>query len=580
MNKKTKRKITTRNNSNKSQAGAEVMFEKDKLKIIPLGGVDEIGKNMTIFEYDENILLVDCGMMFPTGEMLGIDFVLPNTKYLEERKDQIKGIVITHGHEDHIGALPYVLPRLGHPTVYATKLTKGLIEAKLREFNLPSQKIALIQPRKKFKLGCFDIEPFRVTHSIPDGVGLGIDTPVGKVVHTGDFKLDFTPADKEVTDLSALARFGDEGVLCLLSDSTNVEVPGYTVSEKEVGKTFNSIIAKAKGRVIVSSFASLINRIQQVIDAAHKYNRKVMISGRSMEENVVTAINLGFLDIPPGVLVEPKQARKLNDDQLVVMCTGSQGEAYSALVRMGSGDHRDVTIKKGDTVVISASAIPGNESSIHRTINDLFRLGAKVVYGRDVDIHVSGHASQEELKMIIELVRPNYLIPIHGEDRHTVQHAELAQELGMKADNTFVIDDGQVVTFDEDGKGKIAKQRIPSGYVMVDGLGVGDVGNIVLRDRQAMAKEGVFMIVVTVDHKTGELVTSPDLISRGFVYMKAREKLVEDTRQKVKDLMKDYNDKNKANWSLIKDKLRDEIGKFLYQKTQRRPMVLPVVIEV
>ncbi len=579
MNKKTEKKITTRQNTN-NKGSTEPMFEKDKLKIIPLGGVDEIGKNMYLFEHGENILVVDCGIMFPTGEMLGIDFVLPNTKYLEERKDQIKGIVITHGHEDHIGALPYVLPRLGHPTVYATKLTKGLIEAKLREFNLSHQKIVLIKPKKKFKLGCFDIEPFRVAHSIPDGVGLAIDTPVGKVVHSGDFKVDFTPADNKATDLSALARFGEEGVLCFLSDSTNVEVPGYTVSEKEVGKTFNSIITRAKGRVIVSSFASLINRIQQVVDAAHKYNRKVLISGRSMEDNVVTAINLGYLDVPPGVLVEPRQAKKLNDDQLVVMCTGSQGEAYSALVRMSSGDHRDVTIKEGDTVVISASAIPGNESSIHRTINDLFKLGANVVYGRDVDIHVSGHASQEELKMVLKLVKPKYLIPIHGEDRHTVLHAQLAQELGMKEEETLILDDGQVAMFDEDGKGKIANQAVPSGYVMVDGLGIGDVGNIVLRDRQAMAKEGVFMIVVTVDHKTGKLVTSPDLISRGFVYMKAREKLVEDTRQKVKDLMKNHNKKHPANWSLIKDKLRDEIGKFLYQKTKRRPMVLPVVIEV
>jgi ribonuclease J len=574
-----RKKITTTNQQKKnSSTSAEPMFEKGSLKIIPLGGVDEIGKNMTVFEYNENIMIVDCGIMFPTGEMLGIDFVLPNTKYLEERKDQIQGIVITHGHEDHIGALPYVLPRIGHPTVYATKLTKGLIEAKLKEFNIPNQKVVLIEPRKKFKLGCFEVEPFRVAHSIPDGVGLGIDTPFGKVVHTGDFKLDFTPADKEVTDLSTLSRYGDEGVICLLSDSTNVEVSGYTISEKEVGKTFKNIIARAKGRVIVSSFASLINRIQQVIDAAHQYNRKVMISGRSMEENVITAINLGYLDVPPGVLVEPKQARKLNDDQLVVMCTGSQGEAYSALVRMASGDHRDVTIKEGDTVVISASAIPGNESSIHRTINDLFRLGAKVVYGRDVDVHVSGHAAQEELKLVLELVKPDYLIPVHGQDRHTIQHAELAEELEIA--KPIVLDDGQVAIFDQDGKGKIAKQSVPSGYVMVDGLGIGDVGNIVLRDRQAMAKEGVFMIVVTVDHKTGKLQTSPDIISRGFVYMKAREKLIEDTRQKIKDMMKKYNEKNPGNWSLIKDKLRDEVGKYLYQKTQRRPLVLPVVVEV
>ncbi len=555
-------------------------FKKDELMIIPLGGVDEIGKNMTIFEYGEEIFVVDCGIMFPTGEMLGIDFVLPNTKYLEERKDQIKGIVITHGHEDHIGALPYVLPRIGHPTVYATKLTKGLIEAKLREFGIKGQKIVIIKPKDKIKLGCFEIEPFRVTHSIPDCVGLGIDTPVGKIVHTADFKLDFTPADKKVTDLATLARFGNEGVLCMLSDSTNVEIPGYTVSEKEVGKTIMQIFAQAKGRVIVSSFASLINRIQQVVDAAKRFDRKVMILGRSMEENVITAINLGYLKVPPEILVEPKRARQMPDEKLAVMCTGSQGEAYSALVRMGSGDHRDVKIKKGDTVIISASSIPGNERSIHRTINDLFRLGAQVVYGGDVDIHVSGHASREELKLVIELVKPKYFIPVHGEDRHIIQHAELAQELGIQPDHTFCLDAGQIVSFNKEGQGKILKGRVPSGYVMVDGLGVGDVGNIVLRDRQAMAKEGVFMIVCTVDHKTGQLVTSPDLISRGFIYMKAREKLVEDTRQKIKDLMKKYNNQHRANWSLIKDKLRDDIGQYLYQKTRRRPLILPVVSEV
>jgi len=553
---------------------------KDELKIILLGGVDEIGKNMTLFEYGDDIFVVDCGIMFPTGEMLGIDFVLPNTKYLEERKDQIRGLVITHGHEDHIGALPYVLPRIGHPTIYATKLTKGLIEAKLKEFGLRDQKIVIIKPKDKIKLGCFEIEPFRVTHSIPDCVGLGINTPVGRIVHTGDFKLDFTPADKKVTDLATLARYGDEGVLCLLSDSTNVEVPGYTVSEKEVGKTIMNIFSQAKGRIIVSSFASLINRIQQVIDAADRFGRKVMISGRSMEENVITAINLGYLKVPPEILVEPKRARQIPDDKLVIMCTGSQGEAYSALVRMGSGDHRDVKIKKGDTIIISASAIPGNESSIHRTINDLFKLGARVVYGKAVDIHVSGHASQEELKLIIELVKPKYFIPVHGENRHVVQHAELAQELGVKADHTFTLDDGQIVSFDKEGRGRVIQGQVPSGYVMVDGLGVGDVGNIVLRDRQAMAKEGVFMIVCTVDHKTGRLVTSPDLISRGFIYMKAREKLVEDTRQKIKGLMEKYNNQHRANWSLIKEKMRNEIGQYLYQKTQRRPLVLPVVIEV
>jgi len=556
------------------------ILKKEDLKIIPLGGLSEIGKNMTVFECQDQIMVVDCGFMFPTGEMLGIDFVLPNTKYLEERKDQIKGIVITHGHEDHVGALPYVLPRIGNPVIYATKLTKGLIEAKLKQFGMHGQKIEIMEPKKNFKLGCFGIEPFRVTHSIPDGVGLGIRTPNGLVVHTGDFKLDHTPADGEVTDLATLARFGSEGVLCMLSDSTNVEVPGYTVSEREVGKTIDNILVHAKGRVIVSSFASLINRIQQVVDAANKHGRKVMISGRSMEANVVTAINLGYLKVPANVLITPKQARSLPDNELAIMCTGSQGETYSALVRMSSGNHRDVTIKKGDTVIVSASVIPGNQSSISRTINELFRLGAEVIYGREIDIHTSGHASKEELKLVLELVKPKYLIPVHGEDRHIVQHCQLAQSLGWKKENTFALDNGQVAVFDAKGNGSIANGRVPASYVMVDGLGVGDVGNIVLRDRQAMAREGVFMIVCTVDHNTGKLISSPDIISRGFVYMKAREKLIEDSRQEIKRLMRDYSSKNRASWSLIKDKLRDDIGKYLYQRTKRRPLILPVIIEV
>ncbi len=532
-NKSQKKKKKKKGKSNNNPQTPQVKFAKDGLKIIPLGGVEEIGKNMFIFEYEEQILVVDCGMMFPTGEMLGIDFVLPNTKYLEERKDQIVGMVITHGHLDHIGALPYVLPRIGHPDLYATKLTEAMIESRLEERDVKN-KINRIEPRKKFKLGPFEIEPYRATHTIPDGVGLGIKTPVGRVVHSGDFKFDFTPPDGEVTDLNTLSKFGEEGVLCLLSDSTNAEYAGHTVSEKDVGETLKNIISQAKDRVIISSFSTSINRAQQIVNAAHFSGRKIMISGRSMEENLIKAINLGFLDVPPGILAEPRKAKNLPDDELVILCTGSQGEAYSALVRMASGDHRDVTIKEDDTVVISASFIPGNESAIHRTINDLFKLGADVIYGRDIDIHSSGHAAQEELKLMLELTKPEYFIPIHGEDRHAIQHIELAQETGVDENKCFNLDSGQVVAFDENGKGKLTKQRVPASYVMVDGSGIGDVGNIVLRDRRAMAEHGVFMIVITVDKKTGELVTSPDIISRGFIYMKAREKLVEDARQKIK----------------------------------------------
>lgn len=555
-------------------------LEKGKLRFAPLGGVGEIGKNHFMLEWENDIIIIDAGIMFPKQGMLGVDFVIPNTKYLEANKHKIQALLVTHGHEDHIGAIPYVLERIGNPPVYATKLTKGLIEVKMKEFNTRKPNISIIKPGDQIKLGPFTVEPFRVNHSIPDGVGFAIDTPVGKIIHSGDFKFDHTPVDEEVTDFGKLASFGEKGVLCLLSDSTNVEVPGYTISEKVVGETFEGILKTAKGRVIVSSFASLINRVQQIINAAQKFGRKVMISGRSMENNVEIAQKLGYLKIPQGIIVDPQKAKNIRDEELVVICTGSQGEAYSALVRMSSGDHRDVVIKPGDTVVVSASPIPGNETAISTTINRLFRLGADVIYGRQVDIHVSGHASQEELKTMLNLVKPKYLIPIHGEDRHLILHCRLAQTLGMSPSNTLALENGVAVDFDKDGNYQVQKQRIPAGYVLVDGLGIGDVGNIVLRDRQAMSNDGIFVVICTVDSKTGKLATSPDLISRGFIYMRAHEDLVHKTRAEVRRLMSVYNDKHRGDFSRIKAKLRDDIGRYLYRHTQRRPMVIPVIIEV
>lgn len=554
--------------------------EEGRLRLIPLGGLGEIGKNMMVLEYGDDILIIDSGIMFPKQDMLGVDFVIPNTKYLEDNKHRIQAIIITHGHEDHIGAIPYILSRIGDPPLYATKLTKGLIETKMKEFNTKRPNISIIKPGDKIKLGPFEVEPFRVNHSIPDGVGFAIRTPVGLIVHSGDFKFDHTPVDKEVTDFGSLAGFAKEGVLVLLSDSTNVEIPGYTMSEKTVGETVDRIFERAKGRVIISSFASLINRVQQSINSAIKYKRRVLIAGRSMVNNVETSTRLGYLRVPQGVLVEPKESKNIRDEELVVICTGSQGEAYSALVRMASGDHREVVIKPGDTIVVSASPIPGNETAISATINNLFRLGADVIYGRQVDIHVSGHAAQEELKTMIDIVSPKYLIPVHGEDRHLILHCRLAQEIGMSPSNTLALENGIAVEFDKEGNYQILKDRVEAGYVLIDGLGVGDVGNIVLRDRQAMSRDGIFVIICTVDNKTGKLITSPDLISRGFIYMRAHEDLVHKTRAEVRRLMSKYNDQHRADYSEIKMKLRDDIGQYLYRHTQRRPMVIPVIIEI
>jgi len=561
----------------------EVKFppvEKGKLRLVALGGLGEIGKNMMLIEYENDILVIDSGIMFPKQEMLGVDFVIPNTKYLEDNKHKIQALIVTHGHEDHIGAIPYLIERIGNPPVYATKLTKGLIEAKMKEFQTKRPSISIIKPGDNIKLGPFEVEPFRVNHSIPDGVGFAIRTPVGLIVHTGDFKFDHTPVDEEVTDFSRLASYSKEGVLVLLSDSTNIEVPGYTVSEKAVGETFDSIFERAKGRIVVASFASLINRIQQFVNSAVKHKRKVIISGRSMQNNVETATKLGYLKIPQGVLADIRQINNLRDEEVVVICTGSQGEAYSALVRMASGDHKDVMIKPGDTVVVSASPIPGNETAISATINSLFRLGADVIYGRQVDIHVSGHAAQEELKTMLDIIRPKYFIPIHGEDRHLILHCRLAQTLGMSPSNTLALENGIAVEFDKEGHYQVVKKRIPAGYVLVDGLGIGDVGNIVLRDRQAMSRDGIFVVICTIDAKTGKLLTSPDLISRGFIYMRAHEELVHKTRAEVRRLMAKYNESHPADYGRVKMKLRDDIGSYLYRHTQRRPMVIPVIIEV
>jgi len=551
--------------------------ESPRLKIIPLGGNGEIGKNMMIYEYGDDIILVDCGMMFPRSEMLGIDFIIPNITYLEERKDKIRGLLITHGHEDHIGAIPYVWPKLQCP-IFATKLTAGFIDSKMSEFELNAQ-IRVVKAGDKLQLGVFKIELLPLSHTFLDDVGLVIDTPEGLVIHIADFKLDPNKIESQRI-LGKLNEYSQRGVKVLLLESTNVEIKSDRVAESVVHDTISSIFQKAKGRLIVTSFASSLDRVQGVLNAALRSHRKVAISGRSMEKAINIAMNLGYLKVPHGILVDSRRTDNIPDNRLAILCTGSQGEEYSALVRMSTGEHKQIRIKKGDTVVVSAGAIPGNERTVADTVNNLFRLGADVFYGSEREkIHASGHAKREELKLVIATVKPQYFIPIHGEYRHLVLHTRLAQELGVPEDRTFVIEDGQMVEV-MDGKARISAQNIDASYVLVDGLGVGDVGNIVLRDRQAMAKDGIFVVILTVDHETGKIITSPDIISRGFIYMREREDLVFKARQEVKKMFQKHNEKYPANWDYIKKTMRQEIGDLLYAETERRPMVIPVIIEV
>lgn len=549
-----------------------------RLRIIPLGGLGEIGKNMMVVEYGEDILVIDAGIMFPEDEMLGVDLVLPDTTYLEERADRIRGILITHGHEDHTGALPYVLRQLKLPPIYATQLTHGLIAAKLREHRLLDQvQQVVVHDRDSVQLGCFEVEFFAVCHSIPDGVGLAIHTPVGTVVHTGDFKFDQTPVDGRLTDFPRLAALGGEGVLLLLSDSTRVEVPGYTLSEKVVGEAFDQIFAQAPGRIIVATFASLISRVQLVIDAAARLNRRVGFVGRSMEQNTTMALAQGYLRADPDQLVRTEDLNKVPHEQLVIVTTGAQGEPTSALTRMANRDHRQISIVPGDTIILSSSPIPGNEGAVARTIDNLFKQGAQVYYQTTHRVHVSGHASQEELKLMIGLLRPQFFIPIHGEFRHLQLHAELARSMGMAPSQAFAIEDGDVLEFTADSVERAG--RVSAGYVFVDGLSVGDVGTVVLRDRQLLAKDGMFVAIVTVDKQTGKVIGRPDIVSRGFVYLRQAEELMEQARDLIVETLESEIE-HPADWAFIKTAIKDELSRFLYEETRRRPMVLPVVMEV
>ncbi|ARC84628.1 hypothetical protein U732_3026 [Clostridium argentinense CDC 2741] len=548
--------------------------EREKIKIIPLGGLNEIGKNLTVIEYKNDIVVIDCGLKFPDDDMLGIDVVIPDVNYLIKNRERVKGIFLTHGHEDHIGALPYVLKQINVP-VYGTKLTLGIVQTKLKEHGLLSSvELKYVKPKDIVKLENVSVEFIRTSHSIADSVAIAIHTPLGVVLHTGDFKIDFTPIDGCVADLTRFAELGKRGVTAMLADSTNVERPGYTMSESTVGESFEKIFFTAKGRIIVATFASNIHRIQQIIEAASRHGRKVAVSGRSMENIMAVAIELGYIKLEKDILINIDAISKYNDDQIVIITTGSQGEPMSALSRMASSDHKKVNISEGDTVIISATPIPGNEKLISKVINQLFKKGAQVIY----EVHVSGHACQEELKLMQILVKPKFFIPVHGEYRHLKQHGELAMKLGLPEKNVYIGENGDVIELTRDSIKKSAS--VVSGQVFVDGLGVGDVGNIVLRDRKHLSQDGILTVVVTIEKESGTVIAGPDIISRGFVYVRESEDLMEEARILVRDALKQCEENKITEWPTIKANIREVLRVYLYEKTKRRPMILPIIMEV
>lgn len=548
-----------------------------KLQIIPLGGLGEIGKNMTVIRVDDEILVIDAGLMFPDEDMLGIDLVIPDINYLIENKDKIKAIVLTHGHEDHIGALPYVLKKINVP-VYGTRLTLGILEGRLKENGVDSSNLHSVMQGDIINVGCFSVGFIRVNHSIPDAVGLSIKTPVGMIVHTGDFKLDYTPIDGKMTDFRRFSDLGNRGVLVLMADSTNSEREGHTPSERTVGAAFDRAFHNARGRIIVATFSSNVHRIQQVIDTAVRYKRHVAVLGRSMVNVVNISLELGYITAPEGTIVDIDEIHNYRMEQMVIITTGSQGEPMSALTRMSMSDHRKVGIVPGDTVIISATPIPGNEKLVSKTIDNLMKLGANVIYGRNQGIHVSGHASREELKLMHNLVRPKFFIPVHGEYHHLVQHARLARELGMPKENIFISENGQILEFTRD-KGQVAG-KVTAGMVMVDGLGVGDVGNIVLRDRRQLSQDGILIVVVTMNKQTHRVVSGPDIVSRGFVYVRESEALMDEATARVQQALDRCEDEKVKEWAAIKSNVRDALGRYLFEKTRRRPMILPIIMEV
>ncbi|WP_296694082.1 ribonuclease J [Ruminococcus sp.] len=552
--------------------------KKTPVKIIPLGGLNEIGKNMTVFECSNDIFILDCGLAFPDADMPGVDIVIPDFTYVERNKEKIRGIVITHGHEDHIGGLAYLLKKINVP-VYATRLTIGLIEGKLKEQGLYGKvNLNIVEPKKTVKMGCMAVEFIKVNHSIPDSVGMAIHTPAGVIVHTGDFKVDYSPIDGKIIDLARFGELGSRGVLALMADSTNAERAGYTHSERTVGESFDKLFQKGEGkRIIIATFSSNIHRVQQIVNCAERYGRKVAVFGRSMVNVINTAIELGYLDVPDGIFIDIEMMNRYESERIVLITTGSQGEPMSALTRMAMNDHKKVNITPMDFIIISATPIPGNEKFVTRVVNELMKSGAEVVYEAMYEVHVSGHACQEELKLMQALTKPKFFIPVHGEYKHLKKHADLAKQMGLPSENVIIAEIGNVI--ETDGNTMKVVSQVPAGRVLVDGLGVGDVGSIVLRDRKHLAQDGLIIIVIGIERSTNEIVAGPDIISRGFVYVRESEELMEEAKGLLTDTLANCSASELREWNSLKGKLRDALSDYIYQKTKRSPMILPIIME-
>lgn len=551
-----------------------------RLKVIPLGGVGEFGRNMMVIEYAKDIVIVDMGLMFPMDTMPGIDYVLPDTTYVKKNRHKVRGVFITHGHLDHTGALPYLIKDIGNPPVYGTKLTIGMIRDRLEEFGLERHvRLVEVDPDDILQLGIFKLSFFRVNHNIPDSVGVAIKTPVGVIIHTGDWKFDHTPQDQRPTEFGKIAKLGGEGVLLLCSDSTNASKPGYAMSEREIQQNLETVFSKAKGRIIIATFSSLISRIQQIINAATDLNRKVAISGMSMEKALATAARLGFLKIAKGTLIKIDQIHQYPDNRVIVISTGSQGQETSSLGRMSRGEHRQVKLQKGDTIILSSSPIPGNERAVMNLMNKLYALGTEVVYQTLFDVHTSGHAYREEIKLMLGLTRPKYFMPIHGERFMQIRNAEVAQQLGWDDKNIFIMNNGDILEFNHTSQARLSSLKLEIDYIMVDGLGVGDVSDVVIRDRQVLAQDGMVVVITTLD-RDGKIASSPDIISRGFIYVKNAEQLISAVRSMAKRIIEQNDMTNIENWTPVRNRLRDDIGAFLFQKTEKRPMIIPVIIRV
>jgi ribonuclease J len=569
----------------KTERPTRTIFDKGKLRVVVVGGAEEVGRNMTLIEYEKEIILIDMGLQFPEEDMPGIDYIIPNIAYLEDKIDQVKGVVITHGHMDHIGGIPHIMGKIGNPPMFTGKLTAGLVRKRCEEFKTcPVLNISEIDEESKLRLGQhFRLEFLRVNHSIPDSFAIIVHTPIGTIIHTGDFKIDYSPVNDKPADLNRIALLGDRGIMLMMADSTDSTHPGYQVSESTIGDEMDRILENITGRVVIGTFASQLSRLQKLFDLAAKHKRRVNLQGRSMNTNVEIAHQIGYLKFNPRILVEDNELSRLPDDKVMILGTGAQGESNAFLVRVVTGEHRSISLKDGDTVIFSSSVIPGNERSIANLKDQVVRQGARIIHYQMMDVHAGGHAKQEDLKLMMRLIKPEFFIPIEGSHYMLRAHADLAEQVGIPKEKIFVPDNGQVISFikNERGvQGALTQEKIPSDYVMVDGLGVGDVSNIVLRDRRVMAEDGMIVIIATVDSKTSNTIGNPDIISRGFVYMKENRKLIEQTRMKVKKIVDDHDQKTAADDDYIKNKIRNEVGKYLFAQTKRRPMVLPVVIKV